>query len=448
MKILILTASPVRDLLIDEMIATHLRKMGHKVEIHPCLRGGRQKAVEYKPDVCVVPPVRNVFARDTCKVLKSWGCGVITRHTEPSCDWQDFKAMTNRQKNEIMGHIPYHVDMELVWSSDEKDILSRRGTPFPVYAVGSFSADKYFNPEYRKRFENRERFNKKYGFKKRKTILIQSPWGFADHAPDLRIDELAEFIADTKGRDRHLDMIEHLHNEIGSKYNILVTIHPGVLQEPYKERLDKLGIPLDIESTAMEMLINSDILIHAGSTVAMGAHFLNKPALQFGDVNLKDSNNWWHASGQVMASISPNFKSPEDLVRAIKGIRIKSNIDKNALKKLETGRYGLMDGKATERSANLINKVKGKFKMCWPDSSEDYSQITIVKHVSRVLNMAHCSICGKNFNIVKPEWLDMLKVTLKDNGVDVGDDIMNKLKSPKYGTVCPHCGARFLKPPQ
>jgi hypothetical protein len=446
MKILLLTASPVRDKLIDEMIAKYLIKMGHKVEIHPCLRGGRQKAVEYKPDVCVVPPVRNVFARDTCKVLKSWGVGVVTRHTEPSCDWQDFKAMTNRQKAEIMGHIPYYVDMELVWSSDEQQILSRRGTPFPVHAVGSFSADKYFSSELKKRFENRDKFNLRYGFKKKKTILIQSPWGFVDHAPDLRIDELVEFNADIAGRDRHLAMIEHLHNEIGSKFNILVTIHPGVLQEPYKEKLDKLGIPLDVKSTAMEMLINSDILIHAGSTVAMGAHFLNKPALQFGDVNLKDSDNWWHASGQVMASISPNFKTSEDLIEAVKKVKIKSNINKTALKKLETGRYGVMDGKATERAAKLINKVKGKFRMCWPDSSEDYSQLTILKHPTKIVNNAFCSICRKPFHVVKPEWIDMFRENLKNNGVEIPDDVMDKIKNPKYGTVCCHCGARFIKP--
>jgi len=434
-KILILTASPKRDILIDQMIAKYLTDMGNEAKVAPCLRAGRDTVLEYQPDVVIVPPVRNMYSRDFCEELKRFGCGIISRHTEPSCDWPDFKAMNPKQKAEIMGNMPYYVDLELVWSQDEEEILNRRPIGFKAVAVGSFSVDKYLNPDYIKKYRNRTKFNRKHKLKPSKiTILIQSPWGFAEHLPDLMIDEVNEFIKDTEGRDKHLNMIESLYKALPN-HNILVTTHPGVITKPYKERLDKLGIPLDTESTSMELMLNSDILVHAGSIMAIGAHFLKMPAFQFGDVNLKDSNNWWHQSGKVMAELSPNFKGWDVLVRAIKKTTFKSNANLKTLEKLEQGRYGKMDGKATERAAALINKVQGKFKLAWPRSTRDYTQLTIQKHPSKVMNKVLCGICKEDFYIFNKGWLGMLEV-------NIGKKAMANVR-PKLGTCCPNCGSKF-----
>ena len=441
-KILILTASPRRDLLIDEQIARKLKELGNEVKIAPCLRKGRDAVLEYQPDVVVVPPIRNVYSKDFCEEMKRFGCGVVSRHTEPSCDWPDYKAMTQRQQIEICGNVQYFIDAELVWSEDEAQILNRRGAKFQTVSIGSVSVDKYLNPEYAKRYKNKTKFKKKYKFTKAKTILIQSPWGFADHSPDLRIDEVDEFKKDSKGRDRHLDMIEALHKAL-PEFNILVTTHPGVVTQPYVQRLGKLGIPLDTTSTSFELMINSDILIHAGSTMAIGAHFLKMPAFQFGDVNLKDSVNWWHQSGKVMAELSPYCKTSEELIAFLnktpyKGsAKLKSNINLAALKKLKEGRYGLMDGKATDRAAEIINGIEGKFKFIWPRSVNDYSQLTILQHPSKIIADANCGICKESFVLVRPEWMKML-------GVNIGEAAMKELKKADRGNCCPHCGSRFM----
>jgi len=440
-KILILSASPRRDSLIDEQIARKLKDLGNEARIAPCLRQGRDAVLDYKPNVVVVPPVRNMYSRDFCEDIKRFGCGLISRHTEPSCDWPDYKNMNQKQQQEICGMMQYYVDAELVWSEDEAQILNRRGAKFKATSIGSVAVDKYLNPLFAKRYKNKAKFKKKYKFKKAKTILIQSPWGFADHSPDLRIDEIDEFRKDVKGRDRHLAMIEALYKALPD-FNILVTTHPGVITQPYVERLAKLKIPLDNKSTSFELMINSDILIHAGSTMAIGAHFLNIPAFQFGDVNLKDSNNWWHKSGKVMAELSPNCKTAKELVGLInktplKAANLKSNINKKALKKLEQGRYGIMDGKATDRAAEIINKIDGEFSYKWPRSLNDYSQLTILKHPSKVIAEANCGICKEAFVMVNQEWLGMLEV-------NIGKEAMAKIKKSHKGTFCPHCGSRFM----
>jgi hypothetical protein len=170
-KILILTASPVRDKYVDELIASKLRVAGHDVWVRPCLRQGRDSVLELEPDVVVVPPIRNPYSRDFVGTLKRWGCGVVTRHTEPSCSWQDWKKMDEKQRQEIMGRWSYIVDAELVWSQDEAEILKRRNCPFPVIPVGACNADVYKNAEMRARLRNVDAFRDKYKFARKKTLL-------------------------------------------------------------------------------------------------------------------------------------------------------------------------------------------------------------------------------------------------------------------------------------
>ena len=428
-KILILTASPVRDRVIDQQIADELIKMGNQVWVKPCLREGRKTILELRPDVVVVPPIRNPYSRDMAHVLKRWGCGVISRHTEASCDWTDFKRLVNAEKANLLGRWPYEVDVELVWGADEAQILTQmRKAPFPAIAVGSFAVDIYFKDDLKERFPKRPAFNTKYKLDpKKKNLLIASPWGFADSAPDLSINEMVKFGKEKTWQTRHLEMIKLLHAL--PKWNIIVTLHPGVVAAPYKKELDGLGIPIDITSTATELLVNMDALIHAGSTMAMEAHFLNIPAYQFGDVNM-ETPNWFANPDSPLSKISPYFKTQEDLLNVFKKYRRRSNANKETLKVLENGRYGKMDGQATKRAAQIINKVKGNFKHCWPESTSDYSiqapanrlgenVIPIVtRNLGDMCRQVPCGVCGK--------LLFILNTSVEE-------------------LCCPHCGVRTYK---
>ena len=435
-KILILTASPVRDKYIDQLIAEHLRKMGHEVWVRPCIREGRQAVIDLEPDVVVVPPIRNPYSRDFVAVMKGWGIGVISRHTEPSCDWQDFKKMDKKQQRDIMGRWTYIVDKELVWSQDEREILSRRRTPFPVIDVGAFPVDVYKSEEIKSTIPGREVFNQKYKFdSKKKNLLIASPWGFADFAPDLKIDETDEAKLDIMGRDRHLAMIRKVAKGLSDKFNILVTIHPDVLEEPYKQ----LGLPLDSKSTMIELLINSDALIHAGSNAAISSHILNIPAYQYGDVNAKSSSSWWSIGESPISRVSPNYTDVSKLIADLGKITAKSNANKKTIRELEKGRYGRMDGKATERAAKEIVEVNGKFVMCWPKATEDYDQLLIFKKTNRMIEVGLCSICKTQFYMVNDKWRQELITALK-----LSEDMAKQVMS-RNNANCPSCGAKFFR---
>lgn len=438
-KILILSASPIRDRPIDELIASELRKMGNEVWVGACLQEGRSMVLELEPDVVVIPPIRNPHSRDLAETLKSWGIGVVSRHTEASMDWQDFKRMDNNEKASNLGRWAYNINLEIVWGDDEAEILRRRGFPFPIEAVGSFSADAYKSKEMLRQCVSKKFLFEKHKLNpKKRTILVLCAWGFMDSAPDLRVDEIIDYQHDKQGRDKWLQMITGLQKEFGRNYNILATLHPNVATKPYKDYLDQLKTSLDIEYKAIHLVKNCDIVIHAGSTTAMGAHFLKKPAFQYGDQN--QSKSWFDRSESPLSHISPYAKNISQLIDYIKKCEFdKSNANTDSIKALRNGRYGKMDGKAYRRAAELINKIGGKFKMCWPKAHRDYDQILTVKDVSRILKQDYCGICKNTFFTVQSEWLGKIQAGLK-----LAPEQAKILPNMKHN-ACPHCAAKYYE---
>ena len=433
MKILILSASPHRDEVVDGLIKKELEELGNEVLVFPCLREGRSAVLEHKPDVVVVPPIRNPYSRDFVETCKDWGIGVVSRHTEASCDWKDFKEADPTTKQNLLGRWVYEIDKELVWGDDEAQILSRRGTKYPVIAIGAIGLDIYKQEGFRDKFTSREDFCKKWNFDQDKPILlISSPWGFCDSAPDLGIDEMVNVQREVDGRNKYLAMVSGLRQALDC--NILVTLHPGVLVEPYKKALDTMKIPLDTDSTATELLVNADILVHSGSTMAMEMHCMDKPSFQYGDVNEKYSCGWWIKTGSALSRVSPRYEDLNELTEAI-ATADKSNADLDAIKELETGRYGTMDGGACKRAAKEINEVIGKFKHCWPRAHVDYDQPFVFKKETKAIKHGACGICGKSFVTMSKEYLESICAFLGGDREKLS--VINQ-------SCCPHCCARFF----
>jgi hypothetical protein len=435
MKIVILTASPQRDKLIDELIADELRKRGHEVWVAPCLREGRKTCLEIKPDIVVVPPIRNPYSRDFVETLKYHGVGVVSRHTEASCDWADYKKMLPHERADIMGRFPYVVDAELVWGQDEAQILANRRCPFPVIPVGSFSADKYLSKS--DAAGNKQAFLSRYGFKKRKTVMVSCPWGFADSAPDLNIDETVKARKDIEGRQKHIDMIKALKEKIHNKWNILVSMHPGVAPEEYKAQLP--DIPIDTDRSSVELLCHCDALIHSGSTMGIGMHMLDKPAFQYQDVNCKLTAGWWLKTGTPLSKVSPGFEDVEKLAEAVLNCEPKSNASLEAIKELEEGRYGKMDGKAYIRAADVIEKAEGKWVEKWSRSVRDYDQPMCFKNKEDAVVEGSCGICGNSYTLIKKEWMEKIAKTM-----GVPQDHFEKLNL--FNVSCPNCCSKFYLP--
>jgi surface carbohydrate biosynthesis protein len=396
-KILILSASPGRDRVIDDNIKTELVKRGHEVIVSPCVRGGRQAFVDVQPDIVVLPPIKNPNARDTAEYAKFCSCGVISRHTEASCDWTDYKAMSQMEKQEIMGPVPYAVDTEIVWGPDEEDIMNRRGLPWKVNSVGSFATDIYFKENWKSQFKGRELFLQQFGLDpSKKTMLWATCWGFADTGPDLRVDHMEEYKGERQGRDTWMGAMNFLCAKYCSTWNILARIHPSEEMDEYKQKLDP-RIKVYKESSAPEALANCDLLIHAGSTMAIEAHFAGVPAIQFCDIHQLYAKSWFTRKSP-MSCVSPTVRNPDELDKMIQTVELgKSNADPKALEELERGRFGKMDGKASERAADIIEKVQGKFKLRWPRAWRNYDSEGAKKQVEEFIEQKGCSHCGEMF---------------------------------------------------
>jgi len=395
--------------------------MGNKVWVKACLREGREAVLKYKPDVVVVPPIRNPYSRDFVRTCKSWGCAVVSRHTEASCDWQDYNAMDPRGKIQIMGPFQYYIEAELVWGADEAEILNKRPATFKAIPVGALATDIYLQPsQVREKVApvvEREKFNKRYGFSNdKKTLLIACPWGFADSAPDLHIDDIGEVSKEEKAKQAHIEMIRAAAAVLDD-WNVLVTLHPGVRPEVYKD----VGVPVDTESTAYDLITNADALIHGGSTLGITAHFCDIPAFQYQNQNCLTKFGWFDLNDVPMAKLSPRIESIGGLIKAVQGAERKTNADFEVLRNLATGRYGIMDGNAALRSAHIINNMKGKFQMCWPESKENYTVPGIMYRTrEECLRPRACGICKHQF------------FSVLENEAKPG---------PRH---CPWCGARMV----
>ncbi len=204
--------------------------------------------------------------------------------------------------------------------------------------------------------------------------------------------------------------------------------------EPYKELCKELKIPLDVESTSFDLNIHVQAMIHAGSTMAINAHLLGIPAWQYGDVNAKGYETWWSDPESAISKVSPCYKDVEGLIKAVQEYKSGSNASQESLDTLEKGRYGLMDGKSIARAADVIDKIKGQFTLCWPQSTRDYSQLAILKEPRQLFTPMRCKICGHEFLIVNDSYFAKVKQYTGFKGEF----------RHVHGSSCPWCSARFV----
>ena len=407
-KILVLTSSPQRDKLVDELLKKELESLGNEVIVRPIPYGAREAILEIKPDILVVPPVRNHFAYDLTEVAARYGIAVAIRHIEPSCDEDDINNMDDGWRKRILIRRPEDIKLELVWSPVEMEYVEMFcNPPHKMVAVGAFVADVYKSGELQRDIG----FHEKYGFDPNKpTVLASSPWGLCDSDSDKLGSSTTMMLGDIEARNRWLDMIKGLKEAIGDTHNILATLHPGLMRsDVYQNVLGSISVPIDIKSTATYLLTNSDYLVHSGSTLAVEMHWLNKPSFQFGDINSLEMSdgNWWHQKNTPISQVSPFFENGGDIADAIAASDNKSNANIGAIEKLEKGRFGLMDGNATSRAAAEIDNLKGSFRLAWPKPTfKSRSPLAMVDR-SELFLRPICPICKEQFWLATKKYLEL-----------------------------------------
>jgi len=400
-RILILTQAMARDNLIDISIGEELEKLGHTVWVRPYVAMGRPAVLGLKPNIVVLPEARCEYTIDFCEVLKKMGIKIVIRRCEPMYALQDKKTYTKDELDLICSCFPYKdlIDLEIVWQKDSIKELINGGynEKDKLVAAGGFAFGLYHNKKLLNDLYCRHEFTKRYQIDiKKKNMLIATAWDYADRNRDYSVPEAPDghethhtyYDRCQIGRKAYIELIRRLVETYSNEWNIMVKVHPAEHPWQYQRMFGK-RVPVIQTDAAIEVLRCCDLLIHAGSTMALEMHLLNKPSLHF--MNYID--------GKTLNTMTPECKTIDEVIEKVKTTELnKSNIDKKAMQKCVKTFFGSMDADVYKRTAEAIDKVKPneqiKIPMIWPKPLREY----ITEGVSKTPKQEvwRCGTCEKN----------------------------------------------------
>jgi surface carbohydrate biosynthesis protein len=381
LKIAICTQLEYRDRLIDEKIGELLRQKGHTVGIGNFVWYGREFILKAKPDVVVIPEVRCEHTIDFVEAVNDMNIVTVVRRTEPGYSRTDYEKADESHIPTVMGHWPYRVDLEIVWGKEFAEIVKECPLALNknIKAAGAFTLDYYF-PRPEKKSDG-------------KTILFASAWDYATRDPEYCIPEMP--VGDPshipaqkrcrEGKDKWIAEIQRFTKKYPD-WRVILKTHPG---EDSIEYQNIFGNKVEVihNEFAFRVLPKADVLIHAGSTMAVEAHLMDIPAFRFCNY-IEDS---------LILDISPEIQE----VNLSKVKFGKSNARKSVIKKLEKTFFGKIDGKACQRTAEYIDKLEPRetdIPKTWPPSKRDYTTYGVYKELKfgdGVKDIIQCSCCKK-----------------------------------------------------
>lgn len=398
-RVLILVNLKQRDSATDNLLATKLRERGFDVRVADYLPHNRQHVLFYKPNIVIGPEARCEYSVAFYKQCKEWGIYTIAKRTEGGAALKAWEVMSQDERDTVIGKWPYDVDMEIVWSEDFKKLMLEHGylPEEKIFVAGALPFDVYFIPPFHTHPE------------KRKNLVFATGWGHADRNPIYNVPEAPPgssihedaYRRHRQGRTAWINMmhkvIDALRPEGWDFYlRLKVGEHPAEYQDKLKDKI-KIIVPCDTKT----VLLNTDLLIHAGSTMAIEAHLCNIPALSFyGRLNQTEGYDFPH--------VSPEFENVDDLIAAIKSVELRrTNANTAAIDTLSREFYGVIDGKATERIADKIKSLALKEPNIpdeWPADKPIYEFPDVVTHVEQWI----CETCGRPSFVTRPG-LEMIK---------------------------------------
>ena len=434
MRILILTLTEQRDTIVDNLLAKRLRSQyGHEVHVHNYIGAGRQSVPYMKPQVVVHPMVGGQYKRDFVKKCKEWGCVVVVRRGEAGASRESLARMDAERQGIVLGNWDYeqYVDMELVWGPEFRDILVEKGKNVAdkLRVCGGFAFDRYFQQDC-KRVRNR-----------RKTALFATAWSTADSRVDHCECGLPEespyhseiYTAHTEGRRLWIQAIRKLHELLGHEWEFTLKVRPGERTREYREKLAGIVEIYDEGFPAHEALKRTDLLIHAGSTMAVEAHIMGIPSVNFHNTN-PDS---------LLACVCPRVESAEELEYHFRNTDINnSNVNSGVLRELQQRLYGTIDGLAHVRAAEHIDtyvrkhedQIRPEIPDEWPkeplyleDGSEGHVELPEDKenyerwlcpccknfwYVGKEITTSKCIFCGMSIEKLKKSPLQATETTV------------------------------------
>lgn len=372
-KIAILTLTDQRDSAVDTRIAEALTQLGHETIVRSFATAGCDCVCYEKPDVVIVPMVGSQQKLDFVKRCHEWGIAVVVRRGEAGAAREVLARMDRERRRVIIGNYDYasYVDLELTWGPEFSDILAenQRMRKDKIVACGPFTLDACFH---------RIRPVRPPG---RKTLLFATAWSGADDDPrytecGLPADSPLQtqmYKQHRKGRDAWLHAIRTLYLTKNHRYDLLLKVRPGESTAEYIRIVGQFVRILPYDFPSAEAILMSDCVIHAGSTMAVEAHLLGVPSINFTNCNpdprLADVTIQCGDVGQLT----------EALARMNWG---RSNIKPEAVTWLQDHLYGWLDGRACQRAADAVDKLltarnrrKGKNALARPTAPDQWPHV-------------------------------------------------------------------------
>ena len=415
-RILLMTNLPVRDWATDAILASHLRELGAEVRHVNFLPVPRNHILFWKPDVVIGPEARCQFTVELYRRCMEWGVAAIARRTEGGCPRSAWNVMGDDEKATVVGAWEYNVDLEIVWSEDFANLLGENGwvKRDKIFAAGAVTFDQDFRPPMRVSQE------------KRRNIVFCTNWGHADRNPKYNVPEApvgSPVHADAYNRHRQgrkdwIELIKLAREKLSPLWQFYLSLKVGEWPTEYQKELGSVVNILGPTGTK-QLMLNGDLLIQSGSTLAIHAHYHNMPTLSY-----RGSTN--QTKGYKYPHVAPNYTDPHELVAAIPKVKLdQSNANTGAVEELSRELYGVIDGKACKRAADKIMSLPERpvnVPNEWPPEVKDYPHEGVHKAVGTWL----CETCGRPNYVFDPT-LDMI------NCVHCGVGLAKK--TPNQGKV-------------
>lgn len=432
-KILLFCHNIQRDKQFDSMLEHELEK-DNMVWLTKMLAHDFRNICLIKPDVVVLPEIRNEYTLEIARRIKEWGGQIVVRHGEMGITEESISSGFNPDyKKAIFGNVDFneHVDLVLVFGTQQvEQMVKYRGVDREkIRVIGNPILDPYFTPE-------------EPGVKKseQKTILFATGFPYADRNPNYVMPE-APVGADihkyfkqlcSRKRSEWVKLIKWFLQEY-PEWKVRIRPHSGerleVYQTLFKDKVEYVCGP-----PSRMTLRENDCIVHAASTCSFEVHLLGVPGIIYSpithDVLLKEL----HPAAENIDQFKKIFNSLKPG---------ESNINKSTYKAFEDKYIGPVDGKVHCRAAKYINSLpdveKNVIPDKWPQIKEPMKDID--PDIALYGEMWNCGGCNNKYfvlnhrEMVKCPFCGIANVRIAGNVQRQVNPVCGSSKGEKQGSA-------------
>lgn len=348
------------------MLAQELNKNQH-VWLRELLSGDRQTILLLKPNILIVPEIRNEYMLDLCTRARKWGCRVVVRMCEMGITEESLPHISESYQRAIFGNHELNdaIDILLCWGPKQAALYQEKKGVHKdkIQIVGAPILDPVFYPLPEIKRDERP------------TVLFATGFPYADRNEQYALPEANEgdpvhkelTKIDRQSRGEWLKMIQAFHQKYKHRWKIIVKCHTGENVAVYQAVLADVPVEYVHLQSSLTVLPTVDLVIHAGSTLALEADLLSKPCFNFRN----------KCQDVILSKVSPQIETIDELLVQVDKVQLgKSNSNMHAIQQLEPY-IGTADGQVHKRCASVISEIPyqdNSIPNQWPKNPDYHSQ--------------------------------------------------------------------------